>query len=62
MPAMASGRINSPRSIELASEVVRAFGGSWAAVERAAERDKDGVYRITRSAIERARSKTGAPG
>lgn len=52
---MVSGRINSPASIRIASDVVRAFGGSWEAVERASTVDADGVHVIRRSDIERAR-------
>ena len=47
---MNSGRINSPESIRLASEVVRAFG-SWEAAERASQRSADGVYVLRRSQI-----------
>ena len=61
MLAMASGRINSPESLKLAGEVVRAFGG-WQAVERAATQGADGVWRIPRSAFEAARNKRSATG
>ena len=53
--SMATGRINSPASIRTASDVVRAFGGSWEAVERASAVNADGVHVIRRSDIERAR-------
>jgi hypothetical protein len=52
---MASGRINSPESIRTATEVIRAFGGSWEAVERAARVNADGIHVIRQSDIERAR-------
>lgn len=49
---MSTGRINSPESIATASRVFRAFGNSWEAVQRAAERRPDGVYVISRRALE----------
>lgn len=52
---MSTGRINSRESIRTASNVVRAFGGSWQAVERAASVNADGVHVLRRSDIERAR-------
>jgi hypothetical protein len=54
--AMADGRINSPDSIRTASEVVRAFGG-WQAVEAAAHRGQDGIYKISRRDMERQRQR-----
>lgn len=49
MSAMASGRVNSKGSLETASRMLSSFKGSWAAVEKAAERDKGGVYVVRRS-------------
>lgn len=61
MRCMSMGRINSPESIKLASELVRAFGG-WQALEEAATRGEDGVLRVSRSAFEAARKKRAAQG
>jgi hypothetical protein len=50
MSGMASGRVNSKESLATASRMLRSFGGSWAAVEKAATRDsKTGVYVVRRS-------------
>ncbi len=46
---MNSGRVNSKGSLEAAGRVLRSFGGSWEAVERAATRDETGVYVVRRS-------------
>jgi hypothetical protein len=46
---MSSGRVNSKGSLETAGRVLRSFGGSWEAVERAATRDENGVYLVRRS-------------
>ena len=56
---MSSGRVNSKGSLETASQVFRSFDRSWAAVERAAVRDQNGVYVVRRDG---KRSKTAAVG
>lgn len=45
---MTTGRINSTESLRTAERVLRAFDGSWDAVEQAAERRSDGVFVIRR--------------
>ncbi|WP_179640988.1 hypothetical protein [Sphingomonas guangdongensis] len=57
---MASGRINSPESMKMASDVFHAFGGSWEAVEQAAVPRADGVHVIPRRAIADALKKKSA--
>lgn len=44
---MKSGRVNSPESLATASAAYRAFGNSWAKIDRVARRDaRTGVYVI----------------
>jgi ribosomal protein RSM22 (predicted rRNA methylase) len=45
------GRINSDGSMSTASRTLRAAGGSWASVEKAAHRDENGVYVVRRSEL-----------
>ena len=55
MTAMTKGRVNSEGSMSTAARVLRAAGGSWAAVERAASRNEDGIHVVRRRDLERVR-------
>jgi len=59
--AMSSGRINSKGSIDTASRVLRSYNGSWAAVERAATRDANGVYVVQRKPSTESPDKAHGP-
>jgi hypothetical protein len=58
---MSSGRVNSKGSLETASRVFRSFGRSWAAVERAAVRDENGVYVVKRNGRRLESAPVGEP-
>jgi hypothetical protein len=51
LPDMSKGRINSDGSMTTASRTLRAAGGSWLTVERAARRNENGVYVVRRSEL-----------
>ncbi|TGX53991.1 hypothetical protein E5A73_07625 [Sphingomonas gei] len=53
---MSKGRINSEGSMLTASRTFRFAGCSWAAVERAAHRNEDGVYVVRLSELARERN------
>lgn len=53
-------RMNSEASIKLAGRVYRAFGGNWEKVRKASKQDADGVWIISRKALERAERKNDA--
>jgi hypothetical protein len=58
---MSSGRVNSKGSLETASRVFSSFGRSWAAVERAAVRDQNGVYVVRRDGSRYEAAAVGEP-
>jgi hypothetical protein len=52
---MTKGRVNSEGSMRTAARTFREAGNSWAAVERAARRDENGVYVVRSSDLAEAR-------
>jgi hypothetical protein len=56
---MFTGRVNSDESIETARRMLDAAGGSWAAIERVAQRDERGVYVVRRGDLLRERDRAG---
>lgn len=47
-------RMNSDANIAMARRMFFAFGGNWENVRKAARQDADGVWVVTRKALERA--------